>query len=527
MSCGEFAAVLGPMAPAAVALVLILVSAISVWASLGTSREADVVERSAMLDMQYQRARAAVAAEAEAEAAYRWSQTEAVRSSYNRAAAELAAALDELQRLGGPGDREIARRIRRTHQEYLRADARLFAALDRKDAAGAAAIDTARIKALFGDVRASVDEAAASHRTDAAASIRELKRTSRFVSRVVPVAGAVGMLLVVFFALVMVSYRRQVRRASEREIARLEAAAFTDNLSGLDNHRSLHEVLPRLTERIEGGEPMQVAIVALDLDGLKLVNDTRGHHEGDLVIQRLAAGLRATLPEGGRAFRVGGDEFVAVLVGCTAADAFHYTQELQTHLAPPGSGVRAREGAVDPTHVTVGCADLAGADGDAELALRRADIALVEAKRLSHRGLIWSVGIEAAALAAADRGSHDHRQLLATALAKAVDAKDFLHAQPLRDRLAAVRAHRGAARHARRRDRAAAPGRTPARRGQDRRAGRDPAEARQAHRRGVRGDAGPQHAGRQHRRRGPADRGVAVGAAPPRAARRARVPASA
>lgn len=411
------------MAPAAVAVVLILVTSLSVWASLGTSRGADVVERSALLDRQYQRARAAVAAEAQAEAAYRWKQSPSVRADYNAAAAELGAALERLQQIGGEEDRATARRIADMHQEYLRADARLFAALDRGDAQGAAAVDTKRIETLFREVRVAVDEAAEMHRADAAASIDELKETSQLVTRLVPIAGAAGMLLVIFFSLVMVSYRRQVREATEREIARLQRAALADNLTGLGNHRALHEVLPLLSAK-QSALGSGMAIIALDLDGLKEINDTRGHHDGDQLIQRLSAGLMATLPAGSHAFRIGGDEFVAVIEGWTAAEAFHYTQQLQTHLAPPEVGILAASVGTEPTHVTVGVADLTGCEGDAECALRRADIALIEAKRLSHRGLIWSAGIEAAAAAAAVRGAYDHRKLLATALAKAVDAKD-------------------------------------------------------------------------------------------------------
>ncbi|MCW2923338.1 MAG: diguanylate cyclase domain/uncharacterized domain, partial [Thermoleophilia bacterium] len=242
------------------------------------------------------------------------------------------------------------------------------------------------------------------------------------VSTTIPAVGVVGMALVAFFASVMVSYRRQAKDAADREIARLAAVALTDNLTGLGNHRALHEELDHLAAASwSAGEPFTV--LALDLDGLKHVNDTIGHHEGDRLILRLADGLRETLPARARAYRIGGDEFVAVLPGLASIDGFHYSQELQTLLAPPSSGILARVGdeTVAPTHVTVGICDAAGADGDPALTLHRADLALIEAKRVRGRGLIWSSSIEVRGEGSAEA---DHRRMLATALAKAVDAKD-------------------------------------------------------------------------------------------------------
>jgi diguanylate cyclase (GGDEF)-like protein/putative nucleotidyltransferase with HDIG domain len=411
------------MAPVALVIVLIAVCGVSFAAALSASRGADVVDGSSRLDRLYVEAREAVAVESQTEEMYIQRPAPALRDRYNSAAAELTRVLEQLEQHGSAEDRRTARRIAELHREYLRFAARRFVAMDHGDSTASTADDARETERLYADVRAAVDGAAAKHRGAAARSIDDLRHWSDRVSVIVPVMGTVGLLLVMFFAAIMVGYRRQVRDATQREIDRLERMALADNLTGLANHRALHEALPTVEERAdEVGE--QCAIVALDLDGLKEVNDTRGHTCGDALIQRLAEGLLATLPVGATGYRIGGDEFVALLPGMTAAEAFEYTQELQTWLAPPSAGVRARvvDDGFEVTHVTVGVSDVGAAEGSAGLALHRADLALVEAKRMRHRGLIWSPGIEAAARTRDT--SIDQRRHLATALAKAVDAKD-------------------------------------------------------------------------------------------------------
>ena len=417
------AAILGPMAPVALVIVLVVVCGVSFAAALSASRGADVVDASTRLDRLYVQAREAVAVESQTEEMYIQRPAPALRDRYNAAATELTTVLEQLERHGSADDRRTARRITGLHREYLRFAARRFSAMDQGAPVGSAAEDARQTERLYAAVRRSVDQAASRHRAEAARSIGDLRDWSDRVSRIVPVLGGVGLLLVVFFAAVMVGYRRQVREATEREIDRLARIALVDNLTGLANHRALHDELPSIDE-LADELGRQCAIVALDLDGLKEVNDTRGHNEGDALIQRLADGLLATLPGGATGYRIGGDEFVALLPGMSAAEGFEYTQQLQTFLAPPASGVRARvvEENFEVTHVTVGVSDVGSAEGCANLALHRADLALVEAKRMRHRGLIWSAGIEAAARTRDT--SIDQRRHLATALAKAVDAKD-------------------------------------------------------------------------------------------------------
>jgi diguanylate cyclase (GGDEF)-like protein len=99
----------------------------------------------------------------------------------------------------------------------------------------------------------------------------------------------------------------------------LESAAFIDPLTGTGNRRALErDVARELARSFRHSRP--VSIAAIDVDGLKKVNDTRGHAAGDEVLRDLANTLGETLRVGDGIYRVGGDEFVVLLPETVADD---------------------------------------------------------------------------------------------------------------------------------------------------------------------------------------------------------------
>jgi diguanylate cyclase (GGDEF)-like protein len=99
---------------------------------------------------------------------------------------------------------------------------------------------------------------------------------------------------------------------------RLRHHAYHDELTGLPNRR---ELLDRLEERLAAGQPGPVAILFLDLDRLKSMNDFLGHDAGDRFLQSLAARLRSRARTDDLVARLGGDEFVVVFAAPTGWQA--------------------------------------------------------------------------------------------------------------------------------------------------------------------------------------------------------------
>lgn len=97
--------------------------------------------------------------------------------------------------------------------------------------------------------------------------------------------------------------------------ARLRTLTLTDELTGLPNRRALDVTLSdRLTR---GRSRPRIAILGIDLDGFKVLNDTRGHAAGDRLLCEVAISWSAELRQGDVLARAGGDEFIAVLNECS------------------------------------------------------------------------------------------------------------------------------------------------------------------------------------------------------------------
>ncbi|MGE3276911.1 MAG: GGDEF domain-containing protein [Vicinamibacterales bacterium] len=116
--------------------------------------------------------------------------------------------------------------------------------------------------------------------------------------------------------------------AVSRQLTRARATSLTDALTGLPNTRFLHMHLARELARAER-LASTVALVVLDLDRFKAINDGHGHQVGDRALRGVAAALRATVRPYDVCVRYAGDEFIVVLDGCGAEEAERKRTELQ------------------------------------------------------------------------------------------------------------------------------------------------------------------------------------------------------
>jgi diguanylate cyclase (GGDEF)-like protein len=193
--------------------------------------------------------------------------------------------------------------------------------------------------------------------------------------------------------------------------------ALTDDLTGLANRRALHR---RLEEAL--AEPdARAALLLLDVDAFKDVNDTLGHDAGDLVLRQVSRRLEHVAIEADLLARVGGDEFAVLLTGAEADDAAAVGRRLRTLLEAPlevsGLGIRLGTNigiALAPRHAT-----------DATGLSRRADVAM-------HLAKTQRTGIE---VYAPERDRHSPVRLALTAqLHGAIERGELeVHFQPQAD----------------------------------------------------------------------------------------------
>ncbi|WP_203291333.1 putative bifunctional diguanylate cyclase/phosphodiesterase [Maricaulis parjimensis] len=115
-------------------------------------------------------------------------------------------------------------------------------------------------------------------------------------------------------AQVIVHKARSLARRAERNEKRAVRAATTDSLSGLPNRLGFTQFTESEAASQAAAEGA-AAVIYIDLNGFKSVNDKAGHRAGDSVIQGVARKFRAALPDGVHVARVGGDEFACALIG--------------------------------------------------------------------------------------------------------------------------------------------------------------------------------------------------------------------
>jgi diguanylate cyclase (GGDEF)-like protein len=140
-----------------------------------------------------------------------------------------------------------------------------------------------------------------------------------------------------------------LRRRVQRLLAHTLALSSTDPLTGLSNRRSLVEQAPRIWRQARR-DGQRVAVLVLDLDHFKRLNDAFGHAAGDAVLRSVAAALSATVRPADVLARTGGEELVVLGLVADPSEARHLAERLRKAVAGCGAGLQR------PVTVSIGVA---------------------------------------------------------------------------------------------------------------------------------------------------------------------------
>jgi diguanylate cyclase (GGDEF)-like protein len=395
------------LATAGLAVVLVVLTGFALWAAYSTNRAARQADRLSRLSDAYEEARFAVAAEESLERKYRLEPGPDVRAKFQQAAASLLAALEVVRQRGYDADRTVVSQVRADHARFLEATSRLFDAVDAGDTKRVLAIDGGQTEPLFDAIETRVNDAADTRHQQALAGLHALRRAETTVLITTPVAFAVGLGLLAVFWAIVVGYQQ-----------RTQHQALHDGLTGLPNRTLLRDRSGQAIRQADR-ELSPAALLLIDLDRFKEVNDTLGHHYGDRLLIQVGERLQATVRQVDTVARLGGDEFAVLLPNiATGEGAVAVARKLLTTLEEPFT----LEGLSLDVEASIGVALYPDHGNDAEELLQHADIAMYVAKD-THAGYM---------LFDPTQDQHSPRRLaLLGELRRAIDLDQLLlHYQP-------------------------------------------------------------------------------------------------
>jgi diguanylate cyclase (GGDEF)-like protein len=391
--------------------VLLLVTGFGLWAASITNRAALQAAHLTSLNDAYQRARFAVTTEELLEHKYRLEPGPEVRASFDQAARTLDAAVQFLHQHGDEADRLPIETLAADHQHYLQAARWLFAAVDAGDQRRVLAITEEESEPLFSAMEAQVETGVTHEREETLAGLAALRRQ---VVVTTPIFFGTGLGLLTVFCAVLIGYHRR----TEHQAAENQHQALHDSLTGLPNRTLLRDRTGQALRQADR-ELVPAALLLIDLDRFKEVNDTLGHHYGDQLLVQVGERLEAALRRVDTVARLGGDEFAVLLPKLENREgAVAVAKKLQAALEEPF----VLEGLSLEVEASIGVALYPDHGDDSDELLQHADIAMYAAKDSHARFVLFEPKLD----------QHSPRRLaLLGELRRAIeDEQLILHYQP-------------------------------------------------------------------------------------------------
>ncbi|MGF1755371.1 EAL domain-containing protein [Vibrio makurazakiensis] len=172
----------------------------------------------------------------------------------------------------------------------------------------------------------------------------------------------------------------------EEKTHSIEQQAVRDELTGLYNRQALNQHLSERVKQITTSQPDGFAVLFIDLDRFKMVNDSMGHLIGDLVLQQVANRLETSSRQGDICYRFGGDEFVICLANHVSESTLHDIAKRYNQLL---SNPYTINGRTCHLGASIGVSLVDNSQYTLAQILREADTAMYTAKRSTSEGVVF------------------------------------------------------------------------------------------------------------------------------------------
>ena len=240
--------------------------------------------------------------------------------------------LNTIAFVGDGGDRAFVRSVSVKQTQYLHLVNEFFALIDQHTPSNALVFYNERIAPLFDPMEKQVGIAADMDQQLAMQSLTHVDIIQRLVIIFTVLVFVIGLILILIFWRVIRGYQRQLYRITQEELLHMEQVALTDPLTGLPNCRTM---MDRIEEELARCQQTResCAIVFIDLDHFKHINDTWGHSAGDAVLCEAGSRLKKNARGGDVVGRYGGEEFVMMLSNTNLEGAKKAVERFRVALA--------------------------------------------------------------------------------------------------------------------------------------------------------------------------------------------------
>jgi diguanylate cyclase (GGDEF)-like protein len=356
---------------AALAAVLCGLGTFTFWGTLQTANATTTQSHALVLDAMFSEARSAVAEEEMHTRQYRLEPSVASHARYERSA---QFADDVLRRAAeaatGPA-REDALRLSAEQAEYRAAADRLIELVTDRDPK-VAEQDRLEVTPAYYTLQQDIDSVSRAYHGEAQRLVADLRHVQTRILAITGLGFAVGLCLVAMIWRLMLGYQRRLVEHADASQHR----ALHDPLTGLPNRVLFQQRLGASLSTAHAKPDHRMAVMIIDLNGFKGVNDTLGHQAGDELLVAAGRRLRKVVRDGDTVARIGGDEFAVLLPTVADVDAAEDIAERAAGVLRRNFQLKAGSAAVSGS---VGVA-LGPHGASAEELLRHADAAMYRAK---------------------------------------------------------------------------------------------------------------------------------------------------
>lgn len=401
----------------ALAAVLLGLGGFTFYGNLLMTRTTVAQSEALTLDAHFSEARNAVSVAELHTRQYQLEPLPTVRARYVSATAAAREALQQAALSDSRDARADADRLLSEHDAYRVAADKLLDLVANADP-DATRIDRSEVAPAFYTLQHDIDTVAHRYHDIAQRQVAELRQAQVRMLYAIVIGFLVGLLLIAVIWRLVLSFQRRLAQQAYTS----EHLASHDSLTGLPNRMKFHRELAE-TLRTSGSAPEPgAAVMMIDLNGFKGVNDTLGHRAGDDLLVETGRRIRKALREYDTVARLGGDEFAILLPRMPDIDVARQVAERIATALREDFALTTGPVAISGS---IGIAmEVSPVDGD-EL-LRRADAAMYRAKTTGCGVAVYDAEV--------DTGTHD-RDVLFEDLRAVIDAGDptgqlILHYQP-------------------------------------------------------------------------------------------------